>query len=181
MKKTIYVVEQETNGDNFVSRFDDYEAAKKEVEMSWDGKGTTNVWLITYGVEVPENYEYVNAEKLYDDLFDEEITTSDFDLQLGNWVQDAQIDAADVPNTNKMYLKDKSGRIIESVATEYISSAYIHNDWEAYNEGVAIVNAWGKEEYHRVWHDGEPDLNKVDEGEILKYRDGYYGEWEATY
>lgn len=181
MKKTIYVVEQETTGDGFVARFDNYENAKKEVEQSWGYSKPTKVWLITYSVEIPDGYKYVSAEKLYNDLYDEEITTSDFDLQLGNWVQNAQIDAIDVPNTNKMYLKDKSGRIIESVATEYISSAYIHNDWEAYNEGVAIVNAWGKEEYHRVWHDGEPDLNKVDEGKILKYRDGYYGEWEATY
>ena len=99
----------------------------------------------------------------------------------GDWSQNAQIDAVDVPDTNKKYLKDVVGDVIESVKKSDVYYAYSQNDWEMFNEGITIVNPWGKEEYHRVWHDGEPDLNKVDEGEILKYRDGYYGEWEVTY
>lgn len=176
MKKFIYFVQNESNtADQFGEYFDSLEDAKNEVENLWNDRRTLGVWLMKLNVEVPDDYNYTTAEQFYKDLFNEEITTSDFQLDIADWNTDVCVEEIYVPDTKKYYLKNADGETIGCEDKDTIVDAYLHDDWSEFNEAILVVDVWGDTKYKRVWHEGKAD---VDNETVLQLDDGYYGEWE---
>lgn len=178
MKKTIYSVSNITSGDEFGGYFDNLKSAKNEAESLWNRKGTHSVWLMKLNVEVPDDYNYTTAEQFYKDLVDEEIKTSDFRLDLADWDVSVREEEINVPDATKYYVKNIDGDIIEEYSCDDYIFSYIHEMWDGDNDGVRIENAWGEEMFHRVFHEGEPDVDEFYEDYVLCVGGGYYFEWE---
>ena len=83
-----------------------------------------------------------------------------------------------VPDATKYYVKNIDGDIIEEYPCDDHIFSYIHDMWDGDNEGVLIENAWGEEMFHRVFHEGEPDVDEFYEDYVLCVGGGYYFELE---